>query len=142
MIDIDDLSGRPFACGPAARTGRTSLPIASCIQLRSSVPFRATDRDRVDVHRVRVPLGLPLRWSSWRFAATTLAGAQITASRMAQDLQAGVDDAGLLVVWQRVAACQSSSLTGIGSRWSMVQCRPFQRPCLTSPTILSHHIPS
>jgi len=34
---------------------------------------------------------------------------------MAQDSQAGVDDAGLLVVWQRVVACQSSSLTGIGS---------------------------
>ena len=70
------------------------------------MPARAVflaDCDRVDVHHVRVPLGLPLRRSSWRFAATILAGAQIIAYRVAQDLQARVDDAGLLVVWQRVA---------------------------------------
>jgi len=31
-----------------------------------------TDCDRVDVHCVGVPLGLPLRWSSWRFAGTQI----------------------------------------------------------------------
>ena len=127
-----DLSGRPFACGPAACTGRTSL-FASCVQLRSSIPFRASPclpRRPRPCRRPsrRRPFGIAvaLVFLAVRGDNSGRCSVQIIAVAWPKTRKHGRTS-------RRVVACRSSSFTGIGSRRSRVQYTIYSRPAVSYP---------
>ena len=95
--------------------------------LSSASGLLFSERDHVDVHGIWVSLRLPTLWLSrgshrrfWR----VLRKSPPSGPRLANTI---------LRCWtlRRAAARHLSMVVGIGSRWRIVQCEPFRRPCLS-----------